>query len=812
MKKQFKQLTLVLASLSMLAIGSISGHSQTVIITNYTFDTTASASPPAWGVWQLGTAQYISNGWNASDVSNSLSSGSMLITSTFSGASQQSVVWNGAGGGYNPPLDGTQITNFSCWVRFDPSSPTNSSTSSYGSLAFYLNTADSSSSSTQIGTFFHPPAGNTNWVLYSMAVNVPQNIYAITIQLETFGNALTGTSRMYVDDIQLSGGTMATNPPINGTSTVDWNNVHQRIDGFGASSAWNSSWSTAEADLLFSTNNGISYSGGTYNGVGLSLLRNHIYFTNTTSASAADYTTETNIMILAQARGATVWSTPWTPSPGFKATNDIYDTNYSSSAKINGGSYLGSGNNITNVNYANQLANYVASTKSYGVNLYAISIQNEPDANVNSYEACQWTGMQVHDFVTNLYSALAAQGLSSTKIIVPESEDWSGDAALYTPTLNDPNAAADVSIIANHDYVSDNSVGDQASPAALSVSGKALWETEVSLLSGSDSSIANGVYYARRIYQYMTQANANAYHYWWLVSGAAGNEGLLDNSAAVTKRLFTFGQYSRFVRPNYNRINATSSQQSELISAYKDSVSTAFAIVVVNTNTATGVFQTINLANFSAPSVTPWITTATESLTPQIPVTVTNSSFTYFVPAMSVVTFAGVGSTSIPPTLAPVANQTVNAGVTLLVTNTATDPDSPPNILTFNPGNTFPSGATLNSSSGVFSWRPLVGQANTTNVIQVQAIDSGSGLIGTGSFNIIVNTVTNPVVASINSSQGQVSMTVNGPQGPDYTVLTSSNLVSWQALFTTNSPPMPFTFATTNLNNPAEFYRLQIGP
>jgi glucuronoarabinoxylan endo-1,4-beta-xylanase len=622
----------------------------------------------------------------------------------------------------------------------------------------------------------------------------------------------SSTNSYYLDDAQFVGTVMATNPPISGISTVDWNNVHQRIDGFGASSAWNGSWNTPEEQLLFSTNNNISYQSGTYNGVGLSLLRNHIAFAGTTAASALPTTVETAVMQAAQSYGARVWSTPWTPPAGFKSTNDIYDSGEATDGGIDGGSYLGSGNSITNVNYANQLANYVASMKNtYGVNLYAISCQNEPDADVTSYEACQWTGAQIHDFVTNLYSALAAQGLGSTKIIVPESESWSGDQGLFTPTLNDPTTAADVSIVADHDYVANNNVGDQTSPAALSTSGKALWETEVALLSGSDSSIANGVYYGQRIYQYMTQANANAYHYWWLVASGEGNEGLLDTSAAVTKRLFVFGQYSRFVRPNYNRINATSSQISELISAYKDSVSTNFAIVVVNTNVATGVFQTINLTNFTAASVTPWITTATLSLAPQAAVTLTNSSFTYFVPALSVVTFIGTGSTNILPTIAPVANQTVNVGMTLLVTNTATDSDSPPNILTFSPANTFPANATVNAS-GVFSWRPHVNQANTTNLIQVQVIDSGSNLSATNAFNVIVNTVTNPVVGTINLSPGQVGMTVNGPQGPDYTLLTSSNLVSWQALFTTNSPTVPFTFATTNLNNPAQFYRFQIGP
>jgi glucuronoarabinoxylan endo-1,4-beta-xylanase len=791
----------------------VSGQAQSVIITNYTFNTPASASPPAWGVWANGIDNYVTNGWSSSDASNNPNSGSLLITSTFTGANQQSVIWSGRAGDYNPPLNGSQITNFSCFIRFDPSSPTNASTDSYGSIAFYLNTlANGAYPMTQVGSYYYVTANNINWVYFSVPVSTSDSVYGISIQLETYGNSLVGTSKMYVDDIQLAGPPIVTNPPINGLSAVNWNNVHQRIDGFGASSAWNGSWTTAEADLLFSTNNNVTYNSATYNGVGLSLLRNHIAYASTTSASAIPTTVETTIMQWAQARGARVWSTPWTPAAGFKSINDIYDSGQATDGGIDGGSYLGSGNNITNLNYASQLANYVASmSNTYGVNLYAISVQNEPDADVTNYEACQWTGAQIHDFVTNLYSALAAQGLSSTKIIVPESEDWSGDTALYTPTLNDPVAAADVSIIANHDYVEDNSVGDQTTPAALSTSGKALWETEVALLSGSDSSIANGVYYAQRIYLFMTQAQANAYHYWWLVADNDSNEGLLDTSANPTKRLFTFGQYSRFVRPNFYRMDATSSQSSALISAYKDSASTAFAIVVVNTNTATDVIQTFNLTNFTTASVTPWITSGALSLSQQPQTGVTNYSFTYDVPAMSVVTFVGIGNT--PPVIGAVSNQTVSVGVTLSVTNTASDSDLPPQTLTFSPANAFPANATLNSSNGIFSWRPLVAQANTTNLIQIQVTDNGSpNLSATNSFQVVVHPITNPVLSSLSLSQGQFSMTASGPEGPDYTLWTSSNLTQWQTLFTTYSPVTPFTLVDTNATNAARFYRIQIGP
>ena len=45
------------------------------------------------------------------------------------------------------------------------------------------------------------------------------------------------------------------------------------------------------------------------------------------------------------------------------------------------------------------LATYVLNMKNtYGVNLDAISVQNEPDQSV-TYESCVWTAKQIHDFV-----------------------------------------------------------------------------------------------------------------------------------------------------------------------------------------------------------------------------------------------------------------------------------------------------------------------------------------------------------------------------------------------------------------------------
>jgi hypothetical protein len=224
------------------------------------------------------------------------------------------------------------------------------------------------------------------------------------------------------------------------------------------------------------------------------------------------------------------------------------------------------------------------------------------------------------------------------------------------------------------------------------------------------------------------------------------------------------------------------------------------------------VIETFNLANFTAASVTPWITSASLSLAAQALVSITNASFTCTIPAMSVVTFVGQGNT--PPSIATVPNQVADVGVTLLATNMAGDSDLPAQTLTFSPANVFPANATLNSTSGVFSWRPMVSQSNTTNLIQIKVADSGQpNLSATNGFNVFVNPISPPVIGSITIQGGQIQLLVNGPSGPDYTLLTSTNLLDWQSLGTVTSPVPPVTFGDTNYpNGAARFYRIQLGP
>ncbi len=726
-----------------------------------------------WGNW-FGSA-FQSLAWDStSDASNNASSGSMKITANFNGNNNQFEVYDF--NGICPPVNGMQYTNFQCDVRFDPSSAVVNNT--FGHLQFGIAVGSGQDYFGSVDV----PAGNNGWVHVSLPIDAVSdtnllNIYNILIHIygPYYSPGLSGTSILWVDNIKFVGA-----DPVTTNCVVNWNDVHQRIDGFGASSAWGSSLSTVQADMFFSTNNGI----------GLSLLRNRI--------APGGTTWETSIMQMARDRGARVWSTPWSPQASFKSNNST----------TNGGNFLSASNRA----YASQLAGYVATMKNtYGVNLYAVSIQNEPEVTA-SYESCVWTPQQIHDFATNLYSALMASNVASTKIILAEDENWQTN--YYLTAMNDPAVATNVGIIACHNYDGSPPGGFPAALPQCANTNAAIWETEVSTFDAFDGSIANALYWASRIHLFMTAAQANAWHYWWLVPANPDNEGLTDTSGNPAKRMFVLGNYSRFVRPGYCRIGVSNNAFTS-ISAYKDTNSGSFAIVAIN-SASTTVTQIFNLTSFPAVGpVTPWITSSNLSLASQSAVCVANSAFTYALPALSVVTFVGQQQPT-PPALTPVASQTINAGFTLIITNTATDTNPPPQTLAFSLLNA-PTNATLtslnNNPNAVFTWRPLVNQANTTNPIAVKVINNGTCLSATNSFTVKVNPLAQPTVSSITVSGRQASLVVTGAVGPDYTLWASTNLTGWQVLFTSNSPATPVTLVDTNFNaQTIRFYRIQLGP
>jgi len=571
-------------------------------------------------------------------------------------------------------------------------------------------------------------------------------------------------------------GTAITNTTTLGQCMVDWNDLHQQIDGFGGGVVFLSPGTldpvtSANMDTLFLTN--------TASQLGLTLIRIRIDSSTNWSNGLLDGQN-------AVARGARILATPWSPPAGMKSNNNIA-----------GGSLLTSQYG----NYANYLNGFAAYMATNGAPLAAISIQNEPDADV-TYESCVWNPAQLQAFChTN------ASAITNAPVMMPESESYNTNYS--DPTLDDPIAAANVTFIGGHLYGNGNAGVTVVDYPNAHNKGKPTWMTEFLV---NDQTIGTAITTAQQIHNCLTVGNMSAY-IWWKCLGDAN--GLVNASGVPQIRGFVMAQFCRFVRPNYYRIDVANGTNT-LISAYKSTNSPNFAIVAINTNLATSVTQTFGLTNFNATSVTPWITSGTMSLAVQTPVILTNSSFTYTLPPLSVVTFVGQMATNTPPVLAAIANQTINAGAFLAITNVATDTNQPAQTLTFAllsaPANA--TLAPLNNTNAVFTWRPLVSQAGTTNLVTVQVSDSGApALSATNSFTVVVNPLVLPAISSIAVSGGQATLTATGTVGPDYTLWASTNLVNWQALMTSNSPALPVSLVDTNFNAyPQRFYRIQIGP
>jgi aryl-phospho-beta-D-glucosidase BglC (GH1 family) len=166
-----------------------------------------------------------------------------------------------------------------------------------------------------------------------------------------------------------------------------------------------------------------------------------------------------------------------------------------------------------------------------------------------------------------------------------------------------------------------------------------------------------------------------------------------------------------------------------------------------------------------------------------------------------------------PPVLAAISNYTVNVGQTVAFTASATDTDQPPQTLTFSLSSA-PSNANLDANTGAFSWRPLVSQASTMNLITLKVADNGSPILSaTRGFTVTVNPLTAPLLTPTNWSTTRLTLQVSGQSGPDYAAEVSTNLADWTTVFTTNSPPMPFTWVVTNAGAlPVQFYRIKVGP
>jgi len=386
--------------------------------------------------------------------------------------------------------------------------------------------------------------------------------------------------------------------------SINVSSVRQRIDGFGASSAWTAqSITDAQADLFFSTDKGL----------GLSLLRVRI--------APSGNSWETATAVKAVARGAQVWATPWSP-PGAWKTNGTDN---------NGGSLLPEYYD----DWAARLAQFVINMKNAGVPILTLSAQNEPNWTA-VWETCRWTPTELTGFIRDyLGPALVAKGVS-TRVLAPESIDWYSIDDYADNLLGDATARGYISHVATHSYG-----GTAFAYSAPAAAGLPFWQTEYSDSGAtSDPTIASALRVSAVIHDFLTVAQGSAWHYWWMypsTSGGSSSSALVEANA-MTKRGWALGNWARFVRPGQRRVDTNGSTSTLRVTGFIQPDGRRISTVLVNSSTS-ALQINLSIAGGTVPSFTPWETSATRSLESLAPIAVgANGTFVITVPAQSITT------------------------------------------------------------------------------------------------------------------------------------------------------------------------------
>jgi glucuronoarabinoxylan endo-1,4-beta-xylanase len=292
--------------------------------------------------------------------------------------------------------------------------------------------------------------------------------------------------------------------------------------------------------------------------------------------------------------------------------------------------------------WASSLSTWVQNAKSQGVPLYAVSAENEPDScGINT--TTSYSPSELATWIANyLGPAMHAIGV---KVMGPETQNSCGfgnqSSGYFGAIYSNTTAYNYLDIAATHQYgCSDPPMQGQNGFPNLNAAGKEYWETETTL-GPSDDTIDSGIVIAQTMQSDLTQSNVNAWHYWWMYSGPPA--GLYDtNTNQWSKRLWAMGNYSRFVRPGFNRIDTAGTPPSGVaLSAYTNTLNGQVVIVVINSNNSATPLSLYFPGNNVPCSLTPYETSANDNLTQLSNVSVSGSRVSVTLDPMSIVTFAG---------------------------------------------------------------------------------------------------------------------------------------------------------------------------
>lgn len=384
---------------------------------------------------------------------------------------------------------------------------------------------------------------------------------------------------------------------------------YQEMDGFGASDCWSfqkiGEWPETQknrvADLLFSIDEGIGLSQWRFNiggGINTQTINNSWRTAETFETGAGEYdwtrqSEERWFLDAAKVRGVNQFIAFVNSPPGRMTRNGL--TNCTD----------GSGSTNLKTGWENQFARYLKDIliqfrNVWGLEFDYISPVNEPQwewNNGSDQEGNRASNEDIRRITSALYDTLQTTDLQ-TEISLVESGDLRSWYQLNTgmgqeygenygsylsEIIGHPDLSGKISKhIGGHSYWSDlintGLVQDRQSLLVhlddYLADDWTYWVTEYTILQGPngeggrgrDLGITTAIDVTRVMHHDLTLLNASSWQWWTAVSPENFKDGLLytnyrsnpqDQSIIESKLLWAFGNYSRFIRPGYTRIQMT---------------------------------------------------------------------------------------------------------------------------------------------------------------------------------------------------------------------------------------------------------------
>lgn len=342
----------------------------------------------------------------------------------------------------------------------------------------------------------------------------------------------------------------------NAVITIDTNAKYQYVRGFGGMEVgWGNFPQTTARDteLMFSPD-----------GLGLNMLRIMIMPWNTdieatmtrlVSSDRPDYYENVKIV---NKYGGYVLASPWSPPKEWKSNNSTAGT-----GRILPRYYQ---------EYADYLRAFSRHMSDNGAPIYAISIQNEPNYQVD-YDGCLWSNVEMRNFFRQVGRFTEGVKGFGGGVEIPSVLTMNGESAnhpnINDAALNDPDTRAVIDIIGRHTY------GDRLNRYAKALDHatdpKEVWMTEHNINSGNQAGYPNDstwsyVWKLLNDIDLSIRLNDESAFIWWAAKrfySFIGDGFWETENGVILPRGYAISHYAKFAKEMYRTAVAISGKTAD---------------------------------------------------------------------------------------------------------------------------------------------------------------------------------------------------------------------------------------------------------